>query len=165
MIRQSTHDDFEAIYLIINQAAEAYRGVIPEDRWKVPYMPRHELRHEIACGVRFWCYEEEGEVMGVSGLQDVLDVSLIRHMYVSPERQRRGIGGKLLKALRKMAARPILIGTWADAIWAVRFYENHGFRLVSPSEKSRLLNKYWSVPPRQIDTSVVLADQKWFGEV
>jgi N-acetylglutamate synthase-like GNAT family acetyltransferase len=163
MIRQCDNSEFRIIYEIINDAAQAYKGVIPMDCWKEPYMSKDELRREIDEGVIFWgYYEEDGELVGVTGIQHVQDVTLIRHAYVRTAKRKRGIGGKLLSHLRKQTTRPILIGTWADAIWAIRFYEKHGFRLVSPQEKDRLLRKYWSVPKRQIQTSVVLADQKWF---
>jgi GNAT superfamily N-acetyltransferase len=158
MVRQCTKDDFEAIYAIINDAAMAYEGIIPADRWKTPYMPREELRHEIASGVIFWGCEEGGSLIGVMGIQDVQDVTLIRHAYVRTARRNQGIGGMLLKKLRLKTDRPILIGTWADAVWAIRFYEKHGFRLVTPQEKDMLLNRYWSIPERQVETSVVLAD-------
>lgn len=125
-------------------------------------MPRDELRHEINHGVVFWGYDQDGRLAGVMGIQDVQDVTLIRHAYVLTARQHQGIGGELLSALRRKTSRPLLIGTWADALWAVHFYEKHGFLLVSPVEKNRLLKKYWSVPERQVETSVVLADQKWF---
>ena len=153
--------DFETIYQIINEAAQVYRGIIPADRWKEPYMPREELRHEIDAHVRFWGYGEKGELLGVMGIQDVLDVTLIRHAYVRTGQQNKGIGGKLLSHLRTLTSRPILLGTWADATWAIRFYEKHGFRLVTPEEKDRLLRKYWSIPDRQIATSVVLAEESW----
>jgi GNAT superfamily N-acetyltransferase len=162
MIRPCTDNDFEAVYAIINDAAEAYRGAIPEDRWHVPYMPRDELRSEVKAGIVFWGYEEGGELAGVMGIQDVQDVTLIRHAYVRTARRNQGIGGRLLRELHKKTERPLLIGTWADAVWAVRFYEHHGFRLVTPEEKNRLLKKYWSIPERQVETSVVLADQRWF---
>ncbi len=163
MIRRCGNDDFETIYSVINDAAGAYNGVIPEDLWKVPYMSRVELQHEIDEGVVFWGYEEDGELIGVMGIQDVQDVTLIRHAYVRTAKQNQGIGGKLLSDLLKKTARPVLVGTWADAVWAIRFYEKHGFRLVSPEEKDRLLRKYWSIPDRQVETSVVLADRKWFN--
>ena len=164
MIRQCNDRDFETIYSIINDAAKAYRGVIPEDRWKEPYMPREELQQEIDDGVVFWGYEVDGELIGVAGIQHVQDATLIRHAYVRTTRQSQGIGGKLLSELRRKTANPILIGTWAEAHGAIRFYERHGFRLVSAREKNRLLQKYWSVPDRQVETSVVLADGKWFDE-
>ena len=162
MIRQCDDGDFETIYSIINNAAQAYKGIIPADRWREPYMSEEELRHEIDGGVIFWGYEEDGEMIGVMGIQEVQDVTLIRHAYVRTTRRNQGIGGKLLAFLREQTTRPILLGTWADAIWAIRFYEKHGFRLVSREEKDRLLKKYWSIPERQIETSVVLTDQKWF---
>ena len=162
MIRQCDESEFDTMVEIVNDAAQAYRGVIPGDRWKEPYMPKEELRHEIDAGVVFWGYEEGGELIGVMGIQPVQDVTLIRHAYVRTAQQNRGIGRKLLVHLRTQTDRPILIGTWADAVWAVRFYEKHGFRMVSPEEKNRVLTKYWSIPERQVETSVVLADQKWF---
>ena len=156
MIRECLEDDFEAIYEIINDAAQAYRGIIPPDRWRDPYMPREELREEISAGVAFLGYEKEGELAGVMGTQDVQDVTLIRHAYVRTALRNQGIGGELLGQIMDGATRPVLIGTWADAFWAIRFYERHGFTVVSPEEKERLLRKYWSVPDRQIVTSVVL---------
>jgi N-acetylglutamate synthase-like GNAT family acetyltransferase len=162
MIRLCHISDFETMYTIINDAAEAYEGVIPEDRWHVPYMSKDELSHEIDQGVIFWGYEEEGQLIGVMGIQDVKDVTLIRHAYVGTAKRNQGIGGRLLSALYKKTTRPTLVGTWADALWAIRFYEKHGFRVVTPEEKERLLKTYWSIPDRQIDTSVVLADQRWF---
>lgn len=158
MIRKCKKTDFEEIYSIINDAAIAYKGVIPDDRWKEPYMPREELLHEIDHGVMFWGYEEDGKLTGVMGIQDVQDVTLIRHSYVRTVKRGQGIGGKLLSKLRLLTDRPVLIGTWADALWAIRFYENQGFRLVTREEKDRLLKKFWSIPERQVETSVVLVD-------
>ncbi len=126
-------------------------------------MPAEYLRKEIEAGVRFWGFEQDGELVGIMGVQDVGDVTLIRHAYVRPSHQGRGVGGKLLVALRAKTDRPVLMGTWAAATWAIRFYEKHGFRLVTPQEKDRLLRKYWSIPSRQIETSVVLADEGWFA--
>jgi len=162
MIRQCDNSEVELIYSIINDAAEVYRGVIPGDRWKEPYMSKDELQHEIDQGVVFWGYEQDGELVGVMGIQHLQDVTLIRHAYVRAAKQNQGIGGKLLSSLRQQATRPLLVGTWADALWAIRFYENYGFQLVSWEEKERLLRKYWSIPERQVETSVVLADQRWF---
>jgi N-acetylglutamate synthase-like GNAT family acetyltransferase len=162
MIRQCNQQDFETIYSIINEAATAYKGVIPEDRWKMPYMAEDELKHEIDAGVVFWGFEEDSRLTGIMGIQHVQDVTLIRHAYVRPKKQRRGIGNKLLWELCKNCDRPILIGTWADATWAIRFYEKHGFKRVGEQEKNRLLEKYWSIPARQVVASVVLADRKWF---
>lgn len=165
MIRLCKDNEFEAIYKVINEAARVYKGIIPEDRWKEPYMPRSELKDEIEAGVTFWGYEEDGQLVGVMGIQPVEDVTLIRHAYVRPAYQNQGIGGKLLSTLRPLSAGPLLIGTWADATWAIRFYEKHGFRLVSPENKDRLLRRYWSIPQRQIDTSVVLAHEDWFDTI
>ena len=159
MIRRCGDSEIDTIYSIVNEAAKAYKGVIPSDRWKEPYMPEEELRHEIDNGVVFWGYEEDGDLVGLMGIQQVQDVTLIRHSYVRTAKQSKGIGGKLLSHLRTMTSRPILVGTWADATWAISFYEKHGFRLVTPEEKDRLLKKYWSIPERQIETSVVLAEK------
>lgn len=165
MIRACGPSDIETVHQIINDAAQAYQGVIPEDCWKEPYMPVEELRGEVAAGVRFLGYEVDGGLIGIMGLQDVQDVTLIRHAYVRTAHRNWGVGGRLLSHLVEQAAQPLLIGTWAAAGWAIRFYQNRGFQLVSPDEKDRLLRKYWSVPPRQMETSVVLADQKWFDSV
>jgi len=156
VIRRCFPGDFEAMYEIINDAAQAYKGVIPADRWKDPYMSRDHLQREIDSGVAFWGYEEDGALAGVMGVQDVQDVTLIRHAYVRTSRRNHGIGGKLISHLTTMITRPVLVGTWAAAVWAVRFYERHGFRLVSWTEKEQLLRKYWSIPERQTATSVVL---------
>ena len=158
MIRACTDADFTAILEIINDAAEAYRGVIPADRWHEPYMSRESLAAEIEAGVQFWGWEEEGKLIGVMGIQDVKDVTLIRHAYVRTARRGRGIGGKLLAHLRSLTGRALLIGTWAAARWAIGFYEKHGFRVVSDAEKTALLKKYWSIPDRQVETSVVLVE-------
>ena len=124
-------------------------------------MSADELARELAAGVVFWGYEEGGKLIGVMGLQDVRDVALIRHAYVATAVRGRGIGGRLLAHLIERATRPLLVGTWAAATWAIRFYERHGFGLVSQSEKERLLRAYWAIPERQIETSVVLADPRW----
>ncbi len=158
MIRQCKKNDFEEIYSIINDSAMAYKGVIPDDRWKQPYMAREQLQYEIDDGVTFWGYEKERTLVGVMGIQDVQDVTLIMHAYVRTAERRRGIGGKLLSRLMRMSARPLLIGTWATAFWAIRFYQKHGFKLVTKAEKDRLLKRYWTIPDRQIETSVVLAE-------
>lgn len=162
MIRQCKDEDFDVIYEIINESATAYKGIIPPDRWKEPYMPKEEFLGEIFDGVIFWVYEEDDKIVGVMGIQDVKDVTLIRHSYVLTERRNQGIGGRLLSHLREKTDRPLLIGTWADSVWAVKFYEKYGFRLVTESEKNRLLKKYWKIPERQVETSVVLGDRKWF---
>jgi len=165
MIRQCRHRDFEILYAIINEAAQKYKGVIPDDCWKIPYMSKEELKHEIDEGVVFWGFEAEGELIGVMGIQQIQDVTLIRHAYVRPAQQNRGIGKQLLAALCRRTDRPMLIGTWAAAAWAIRFYEKHGFRQVPPREKDLLLEKYWSISARQVQTSVVLADKKWFDNL
>jgi GNAT superfamily N-acetyltransferase len=161
MIRRCDPRDFEPIWAIINDGAQAYKGIIPADRWTEPYMSREKLQHEIDDGVVFWGYEDAGTLVAVMGIQQVQDVTLIRHAYVRTTSQKQGIGALLLSHLRKMATTPVLIGTWADAAWAIRFYERYGFQVVAPGEKHRLLKKYWTVPDRQIETSVVLADPKW----
>jgi GNAT superfamily N-acetyltransferase len=149
-----------AILAIVNVAAEAYRGVIPADRWHDPYMRSEELAADIAAGVRFWGYETDGALVGVMGVQSVGDVDLIRHAYVLPERQGDGIGTSLLRHLRDVAGRPMLVGTWAAAEWAIRFYERNGFTRVSEADRADLLRRYWTIPERQIETSVVLADDR-----
>jgi GNAT superfamily N-acetyltransferase len=157
-IRLCRDDDRDAIFAIVNAAAERYRGVIPADRWHEPYMPREELDGEIAAGVEFWgCENGDGQLVGVMGVQPVRDVVLIRHAYVLPTAQGQGIGGKLLDHLTAETATRILIGTWAAADWAIRFYRKHGFVQVTPELKDRLLKTYWNIPERQIATSVVLA--------
>jgi N-acetylglutamate synthase-like GNAT family acetyltransferase len=160
-IRRCGDADVPTLFAIINDAAQAYRGVIPQDRWHEPYMPEAELRGEIAAGVVFWGFERDDRLVGVMGLQDVQDVALIRHAYVATAVRGEGIGGALLRHLVGQTDRPLLVGTWAAATWAIRFYERHGFALTSPTEKERLLRRYWSIPDRQIETSVVLVDERW----
>ena len=162
MIRALTDADLAEALAIVNAAAEAYRGIIPPDRWKEPYMPEDELAAEIAAGIAFSGWDD-GTLQGVMGVQPVDDVILIRHAYVRPERQGRGIGTALLAALCRDADRPILIGTWAAATWAIGFYQARGFALVDEAGKARLLRRYWTIPDRQIETSVVLADARWFA--
>jgi GNAT superfamily N-acetyltransferase len=157
-IRRCRDDGRDAVLAIVNAAAEAYRGIIPADRWHVPYMPMDELNSEMAAGVKFWGYAVNGELVGVMGIQSVQDVDLVRHAYVLPAHQRHGVGGALLRHLRSLSMRPMLVGTWGAAEWAIRFYERHGFELVLPARKSVLLTTYWSIPDRQIETSVVLAN-------
>jgi GNAT superfamily N-acetyltransferase len=161
MIRRCDDRDFETIWAIINDGAQAYKGIIPADRWTEPYMSRENLQHEIDEGIVFWGYEETGELAGVMGIQQVQDVTLIRHAYVRATSQKQGIGAKLLLHLLDLADGPVLIGTWEDAAWAIRFYQKHGFQMVGSQEKNRLLRKYWSIPERQVETSVVLADATW----
>ena len=156
MLRHCTESDIDAIGEIINDAAQAYRGVIPPDRWHEPYMPRDALEAEIAKGVDFWGWAPPEGLAGVMGIQNVRDVTLIRHAYVRPQLQGRGIGAELMRALIAKAERRLLVGTWAAAHWAIRFYERNGFRLVPQPEKDRLLDTYWTIPPRQRDVSVVL---------
>jgi GNAT superfamily N-acetyltransferase len=156
VIRPCGDADFGAIESIVNEAAEAYRGVIPADRWHEPYMSREALEAEIRAGVRFWGWEENGALVGVMGIQHVRDATLIRHAYVRRCAQRSGVGGHLMAALVPLAKPRLLVGTWAAAHWAIRFYEKHGFRLAAAQEKNRLLETYWNIPQRQRDTSVVL---------
>ena len=162
MMRSCDDSDFELIWAIINDGAKAYKGTIPADRWTEPYMSRQELRRQIDEGVVFWGHEESGTLAGVMGIQQTHDVTIIRHAYVRTSSQKRGIGAQLLSHLRGLTNAPVLIGTWADAVWAIQFYEKHGFQLVSPQERRRLLKKYWTIPERQVETSVVLADSKWW---
>jgi GNAT superfamily N-acetyltransferase len=158
-IRPCRDEERPAILAIVNAAAEAYRGVIPPDRWHEPYMPSRQLDDEIAAGVAFWGWEANGALVGIMGIQSVADVDLIRHAYVSPGSQGQGIGGALLEHLARSTTRRMLVGTWAAADWAIRFYRRHGFELVSPQLKDELLRNYWSIPERQIETSVVLANR------
>jgi GNAT superfamily N-acetyltransferase len=157
VIRRCRPEEGPAILAIVNAAAEAYRGVIPADRWHEPYMSEGELAAEIAAGVAFWGCESGGELVGVMGIQPVRDVDLIRHAYVQPGSQRRGIGAALLAHLARGRTRRTLVGTWAAADWAVSFYRRHGFELLSPERGAELLRTYWTIPERQIATSVVLA--------
>jgi N-acetylglutamate synthase-like GNAT family acetyltransferase len=161
MIRKSMEADLPMMLAIINDAAQAYRGVIPADRWHEPYMPREELLGEIRAGVVFWVAEDEGQLAGVMGMQDKGEVALVRHAYIAPSVQRKGVGTKLLRHVQGLTAKPMLIGTWAAASWAIDFYRRNGFAVVGEKEKSRLLRKYWSIPARQVETSVVLADRRW----
>ena len=163
MIVRSQPSNFDDIYDIINDAASAYRGIIPADRWDEPYMTKGELEKQMSEGVLFWQYVEDDTIMGVMGIQYKEDVTLIRHAYVRTVARKKGIGSQLLAHLCAMTTTPILIGTWADAIWAIEFYQKHGFRLLANEEKNNLLLKYWSVPARQIETSVVLANADWRG--
>jgi len=156
-IRPCRAAESESIAAIVNAAAEAYRGVIPADRWHEPYMPVSEVESEIVDGVVFWGYEADGELLGVMGIQARGEVDLIRHAYVRPGRQRGGIGGALLDHIAQRAERPMLVGTWATAEWAIAFYRRHGFELVSRERARELLTAYWAIPERQIETSVVLA--------
>ena len=162
-IRHAVSRDAEGIHAVINAAAEAYRGVIPDDCWHEPYMARDELESEIAAGVVFSVIDGETGLNAVMGIQDRGEVALIRHAYVSPTAQRRGLGAALLEAAMADLVKPCLIGTWAAATWAIRFYEKHGFEVVEPELKSTLLKRYWTVPERQIETSVVLADKRYCG--
>lgn len=161
MIRRCTQSDFYAIWEIVNDAAQAYKGVIPDDCWHEPYMTKKELRHEIAEGVNFWGWEQDKNLIGVMGMQDRGEVTLIRHAYVRTAYRRKGIGSMLLRFLEQQTDKPILIGTWADAKWAVSFYQKHGYRLIEGKEKNSLLRRFWSIPERQVETSVVLASEKW----
>ena len=156
MIRRCGDDELARVLAIVNAAAEAYRGVIPADRWHEPYMPASELDAEIASGVVVWGYEEGGALLGIMGVQPVGEVELIRHAYVAPDVQGRGVGGALLEHLVARSTRPLLVGTWASAEWAIRFYERHGFVREGAERSAELLRRYWEIPERQIETSVVL---------
>jgi N-acetylglutamate synthase-like GNAT family acetyltransferase len=161
MITACEEKDFNEIYEIINDAASAYHGIIPADRWHEPYMTEDELKRQIDEGVQFWSYIEDEKIIGVMGIQLKKDVTLIRHAYVRTIKRKKGIGSRLLKHLCIISTKPILIGTWADANWAIEFYQKHGFRLLPKDEKDNLLRKYWTIPDRQIETSVVLANSDW----
>lgn len=160
MIRHCVERDFQEILNVINDGAQAYKGVIPLDRWKEPYMSKRELKFEIKDGVAFSAWETDGRLVGVMGVQEVEDVCLIRHAYVRTDYRSLGIGSRLLSHFKQTTSRPILIGTWADAAWAIRFYEKHGFLIVGSQEKDILLRRYWKIPRRQVETSVVLTDGK-----
>jgi N-acetylglutamate synthase-like GNAT family acetyltransferase len=161
MIRKCTESDVKTIFEIINDAAIAYKGIIPGDRWHEPYMPVEEIRQEIEACVIFWGFEKAGDLLGVMGIQDKRDVVLIRHAYVRTRSRKQGIGENLLLHLEGLTEKPILVGTWQAASWAISFYQKNGYTLVSETEKNRLLQKYWSIPERQIETSVVLANKAW----
>jgi GNAT superfamily N-acetyltransferase len=164
MIRKCTASDQEEIFAVINDAAQAYRGVIPADRWHEPYMSMADLQAEARDGVGFWCFVDEGQMLGVMGIQDKGPVTLIRHAYVRTPHRRGGIGTQLLRHLEEQTSRPILIGTWLAASWAIRFYERNGYTVLSREETDRLLKQYWKIPERQIETSVVLAKWKRNGQ-
>ena len=157
-IRLCGEPDLATILAIVNDAAVAYRGVIPPDRWHDPYMPESELREEIAAGVEFWGLDTDEGLVGVMGVQPVRDVDLIRHAYVRPDKQRHGVGAELIEYLRRRSARRMLVGTWAAATWAISFYQRHGFELVPRARTAAVLRSYWTIPERQIETSVVLAN-------
>ena len=161
MISACDETDFNGIYELINDAASAYRGIIPADCWHEPYMTREELKKQIDEGVQFWKYVEDEKIVGVMGIQFKKDVTLIRHAYVRTLNRKKGIGSQLLGHLCLASEKPVLIGTWADATWAIKFYEKHGFRLLIKEEKNNLLHAYWTIPVRQIEASVVLADSTW----
>ena len=161
ILKSDEKKDFDTIYEIINDASIAYKGIIPEDRWKEPYMSKNELEIQINEGVEFWNYEENNEILGVMGIQFKNDVTLIRHAYVRTKARQKGIGGKLLNHLIDMAKTPVLIGTWKDASWAIKFYQKHGFKLLLGEEKNKLLKTYWNIPQRQVETSIVLASENW----
>ena len=165
MISPCEEKDFTIIYEIINDAANAYRGIIPADQWHDPYMTEEDLKRQINEGVQFWSYTEDGEIIGVMGIQFKKDVTLIRHAYVRTIKRKKGIGSQLLEHLCTISTTPVLIGTWADAKWAIEFYQKHGFRLLPEEEKNNLLRKYWTISTRQIETSVVLASSDWKNNV
>lgn len=163
MIRQCSPDDVGDIYEIINDSAQAYKGIIPDDRWHDPYMPLADLENEIADGIVFWGIEEGGQLVGVMGIQDKIEVNLIRHAYVKTALRKKGAGTRLLNHLEALDSKPILIGTWAKATWAIKFYQKNAYHLVTREEKNRLLKTYWNIPDRQVETSVVLANRNWNG--
>ena len=163
MIRPCTPDELDDICAVINDAAIAYRGVIAEDRWHDPYMSEEELRREMDHGVLFWGSFEAERLLAVMGLQEVGDVTLIRHAYTRTANRGTGIGSALLNHLRSQTDRPMLVGTWDAATWAVAFYESRGFQLVDAPRKDDLLRQYWTIPERQIEESVVLADARWLA--
>jgi len=155
--------DLDEVHRVINDAAGAYKGVIPADRWHEPYMPRHELQGEIEHGVRFTCCRDGDALVGVMGVQDKGEVLLVRHAYVATARRGSGIGTALLRELTRGQEKPILVGTWKAATWAIHFYENNGFHVVPARDAEALLRRFWDIPRRQLETSVVLADEKYAG--
>ena len=159
MIARSTESEWPLVNEIINESARAYQGVIPADRWHEPYMTMSEMTAEIASGVCFYGYHLDGALVGVMGVQEVKDVTLIRHAYVLTKWRGQGIGRRMLDHIKQQTTRPLLIGAWKAATWAVEFYRRNGFRLVDDEEKDRLLRIYWTVPERQIQESVVLTDR------
>ena len=165
MMSKCDEGDLNEINAVINDAAVAYRGIIPADRWHEPYMSMDDLKNQIDEGVEFWAYTENGKIVGVMGIQFKGQVTLIRHAYVRTSHRNKGIGTKLLAHLTSIATTPVLIGTWADASWAIEFYQKHGFRLLSTEEKNKLLRQYWKIPARQIETSVVLASANWVNKL
>lgn len=163
MIRKTASDHLSQLDEIINDGAQVYKGRIPADCWHDPYMPLPELERELAAGVEFWGWEENGRLLGVMGRQDRGEVYLIRHAYVYQACQQQGIGSRLLAFLLANIEKPILVGTWAAAWWAVQFYQKHGLQLLTTEEKDRLLRTYWNISERQVETSVVLGDERWFA--
>ncbi|MDD7913184.1 GNAT family N-acetyltransferase [Polaribacter ponticola] len=161
IIKSDQKKDFETIYEIINDASIAYKGIIPSDRWQEPYMSKEELKKQIIEGVEFWNFVKDNRILGVMGIQFKDDVTLIRHAYVRTTARQKGIGGKLLNQLINMSETPILIGTWADASWAISFYKKNGFKVLPETEKNKLLKIYWNIPKRQVETSIVLANNDW----
>ena len=160
MVKRCQEYDFDTIYEIINDSALAYKNVIPHDCWHEPYMTKEKLKSEIMKGIEFWCYEENGTILGVMGIQQIQDITLIRHAYIRPQNRRQGIGSLLLEFLKLKIEKPIFIGTWSAANWAIAFYQKHEFFLVKEDIKTKLLKKYWNISERQNETSVVLADKK-----
>ena len=159
MIRKCNESDIDVIYEIINDAAQAYKGIIPKDRWHDPYMSLTELRQEILDGIIFWGLVDNHELVGVMGMQDKNEVALIRHAYTRTARRNEGIGSRLLRHLESTTDKTILIGTWADATWAIAFYQRNNYHLLPVQEKEPLLRKYWTISEQQIETSVVLANK------
>ena len=154
MIKRLSFKHINTIWEIINKAAHAYKGVIPNDCYHEPYMPSAKFHREMR-SITFFGWQEKGKLIGAMGFQPVGDVTLIRHAYVLPDYQRKGIGTKLLNHVKELTkTKYLLVGTWADAGWAIDFYQKHGFKFMP--NKDELLKKYWNITERQIDTSVVL---------
>lgn len=165
MIRKAERCNIDEMCIVINDGASAYKGVVPDDRWHEPYMPLADLDSEIAAGVQFSCYMQAGQILGVMGVQDKGSVVLIRHAYVRTAARRQGIGAKLLNDLVLKTEKPVLAGTWRAARWAIDFYQKHEFSVLPERQAQELLRKYWNVPTRQMETSVVLADQRFMAQM
>ena len=157
MITECTKKNISNILYVINDASLKYKGIIPNDCWHEPYMTKQKLISEFANGVRIFGYNKDNNLVGVMGIQELKDVTLIRHAYILTQYQGLGIGKSLLQHLFKIKTSScLLVGTWRDATWAIQFYEKFGFVLHTKKQTAQLLKKYWDLPSKQIENSVVL---------